>query len=572
MQGFSRRVLVFLVSLSLSMPVYALAASPDPDPPAIENADVGDPVDIEDEGYAEDDDEMGILINDIHFDGNTVVSTQTLRELTADFRGKLMSLQDMGDLTDLITMTYQEKGYILARAYLPEQEIAEGVLKISIAEGKVGKLKVVGQKYYKPDVIKRYFLPQKKHGVIREELLEEGIVLTSRMPDIRTGIVLKESETPGATDIILKASESPALTLGIDASIDYNNQGSKTMGADRYALNIDLVEHEFGSKISLKGSTGNVYDESHVFSVGWKIPLFSYGSNLLVNYFQGSTFLEQDYSAFSADLKNVPANSSILAYGFQFSHPLVKRRSTAVNFALGYDYKIFKAFVTSDPPLFQDKIDERKNLKAQLNFENTDRFLGRNFGTLEYINGALTPEVIKPKNIDSIVHTRSGSDTNYNKYVFQLGRIQKVYGYTNLMVRASGQYSDNSLTSTEQFGIGGYYTIRGQSTSSKLGDSGYATTAELIFAPPFLGDKLVMGQRLSQMIQMNAFFDHGGAFINDPQAATEYESEYLSGYGAGIRFAYKNKFSFKYTFSVPVDVSAGQDSKYHYFETSYSFF
>jgi len=116
---------------------------------------------------AQDEELSGVFIKEIIIEGNTVIDTDTLNKVIEPFKDRELTLEEMSELTDLLTMTYQEKGYILARAYLPEQEIQDGILKITIAEGKIGKIKVSGYTHYKADVIKRYFEQQQKRRVSR---------------------------------------------------------------------------------------------------------------------------------------------------------------------------------------------------------------------------------------------------------------------------------------------------------------------------------------------------------------------------------------------------------------------
>ena len=92
-----------------------------------------------------------------------------------------------------------------------------------------------------------------------------------------------------------------------------------------------------------------------------------------------------------------------------------------------------------------------------------------------------------------------------------------------------------------------------------------------MFAPPFMGDKTLFGQRVAQMAQFALFFDTGGVYISDPQPG-EYNSEYLSGYGAGLRLFYKHYFTFKYDLGFPVNQRSGEDDFVHYFYVSFNVF
>lgn len=147
-----------------------------------------------------------VLVTKILFDGNTSIDSSTLEKVTDNYIKKELSLGEMSDLTDLITLTYQEKGYLLARAYLPEQEIKNGILKMAIVEGKIGKIYVVGASGNRAKLIKSYFNKQMEHGVIKESLLENAILALKNNENEDISVTLKEGGKPGEVDIELKAN------------------------------------------------------------------------------------------------------------------------------------------------------------------------------------------------------------------------------------------------------------------------------------------------------------------------------------------------------------------------------
>ena len=134
---------------------------------------------------------------EINIESDTRVPSKVLHEITAEYRNRELSLEDMTSVAELVTIAYQEKGYLLAQAYVPEQEIEDGILKIAISEGDVGDVKITGQKYYDERVIRRNFLEQLRHGVVREELLEKGLLLSKELPSAETRIVLEQGEEQG---------------------------------------------------------------------------------------------------------------------------------------------------------------------------------------------------------------------------------------------------------------------------------------------------------------------------------------------------------------------------------------
>ena len=153
-----------------------------------------------------------------------------------------------------------------------------------------------------------------------------------------------------------------------------------------------------------------------------------------------------------------------------------------------------------------------------------------------------------------------------------LARIQKIYGYTNLLLKGSGRLCEQRVVSMEQMAIGGYGTIRGHDTSLFIGDSGYTLSGELMFAPPYIADKVAFGQRIGQMVQMAMFFDYGGVYATRPESGEDGNS-FLSGHGVGLRFFYKDRFKFKVDIGWPLhDKNDTDKNTFYYFMTDFKFF
>ena len=98
-----------------------------------------------------------VRVERIRITGNTVIGTEELEPIVAPYAGADMDLSDLQRVADLITDEYRKKGYSIARAYIPQQEIKGGVVEIAILEGRVGEIIVKGNKQYSADFIKRGF-------------------------------------------------------------------------------------------------------------------------------------------------------------------------------------------------------------------------------------------------------------------------------------------------------------------------------------------------------------------------------------------------------------------------------
>jgi len=529
------------------------AASAEDEGAGDEGQDRADGVEEDLESGDAEDGEFTVLIKSIEIKGNTVIDTQTLQEKVDTFKNKDLTLEEMGEVADLVTITYQEEGYILARAYLPEQEVQKGVLTIAVQEGKIGKIIVSGGRHFDERVIKRYFKPQEKHGAIKESLLEKGLLLSSTTPNLKTDIVLKEGEQVGEVDLVVNTQDTSEVTFGLDASIDYNNFGAALVSEDRYGISMNIIDHNWGSELKLRGVTGNTYEDSTLAALRLKIPVYHYGTKLTYSYLAGNYVVGQAFAdlGLSGRTKN---------WGVGVVHPIITKKNMNLDIEFSYESK----YSEQDQLEELAHIDDVDAFAVGLNFDNLDRFLGKNIVSLLYFMGS--------NDFDKeFSPSRANIDEDFWRINLIAARIQKVYGNTNALLRATGQYSPDRLPSTEQTILGGFGSVRGHAPSQFLGDYGYGVSAELMFAPPFIADKTIFGQRLAQMVQFALFYDHGGVYNHDSEPG-EIDSETLSGYGAGVRLFYKDIFSFKYDLGIPVEKVDEGDDYINYFTGSLKFF
>lgn len=491
----------------------------------------------------------GVFVKDFVFTGNTIMDTTTLLRTVEDFRNQNLTLEDMNAATELITLAYQEKGYILARAFIPEQEIKDGILQIAILEGNVGKIKVTGNKYYSDRVVKRFFKQQVKEGVIRESHLERGYLLTNDVPKLETEIILEKGEAPGTSDIVLKTSDKRGVRWGVD----YNNYGSKFTSRNRYGTTFEFTEPSLGSTFSLRAVTGDDPGDSSLLAPFYTIPINSYGTKLSLEYLTANFSVGKQF-------EDLGQEGDTKVIGAKISHPLVRARDKNAIMTFGVEHKKVEQEILGT----DQSTDEFNAVYLAFGYDHVDRYLGKTIFSLELHTG----------NVDFGSRTPPSRLEIDEEYVYlntYLTRIQKIYGYTNLLLRLQGQYSPNRLLPIEQFPIGGYFWVRGHEPATFLGDTGYTFSSEILFAPPLLGDKTLFNQRVGQMLQLAAWFDTGSAHVTDALSG-EKKNQNLSGYGGGLRLYYNDRLTFRFDIGWPTDRKDEGKSNYLYFSGTYGFF
>ena len=83
-----------------------------------------------------------ITVSKFLITGNTKISTYALSAIVQPYEGKETTLAGLKRVADLITNAYHKKGYFLAQAYIPAQEIKNGIVEIVVLEGRIGKVTV----------------------------------------------------------------------------------------------------------------------------------------------------------------------------------------------------------------------------------------------------------------------------------------------------------------------------------------------------------------------------------------------------------------------------------------------
>ncbi|MBU3942460.1 hypothetical protein KKA24_00585, partial [Patescibacteria group bacterium] len=178
--------------------------------------------------------EKKILIKKIEVRGVTLISKRIVNKIVSGYEGKELSLKEIQKICDLITDEYRKKGYVTSRAYLPPQTIKEGLLIIMVIEGKLGKIEIKGNRFFKTSLLKKK-LRLEPGEYFDYKSLQKSLRIINEHPDREVRSVLVPGTEPGTTDIVLEVTDRLPVHIGFN----YDNFGSRFIEKDRYALSIE---------------------------------------------------------------------------------------------------------------------------------------------------------------------------------------------------------------------------------------------------------------------------------------------------------------------------------------------
>ncbi len=448
------------------------------------------------------------MVKGFAFSGNTVVQQDELEALTLPYVGRALSLPEVEEAAQLVTDLYRRRGYTLASAYIPQQEIKFGVVLISILEGRIDEITVSGNRHYSTDFIRGNFAEAMEHNVIRNVALERALLLLNDYPDLKVSALLEPGATTGSTNVRVKAEDR----FPVHATLDYNNYGFNTISRNRVGAGIEVGNVVFdGATLTLNGIMGD-HPDRLLFQAGtYAIPVGVHGTKLVLSGSNGRFDV-------GAELAALQIRGKIKTYDISLTHPFIKTRFQSLLAEAGFASKDNRLFTLGS--LTGD--DRMRMAKVGLNYDRLD-LTGRTYVSLYGFQGL--GEILGGMDDNAVNTTRQGADNRFTKATLNAGRIQSLGHDVQLILRAAGQATTGPVVVIEQMLLGGPDSVRGYQLGERFVDEGYTVTAETrvpVF-PSLLGST-----------QAAAFLDHGSGRLRNPQPG-EKASSSLTGAGIGLQ-------------------------------------
>jgi len=278
-------------------------------------------------GFSKQSEEPKIHVKSFKIIGNKIFHTDTILSKLDEFKDKEYTLDELKRVADIITIMYQEKGYMLARAYIPKQKITDGVVTLAVVEGELGDVEVSESKYYAESYIRGWF-EHLKGKAIKEDDLERAILLASDTPSLSVATILKKGKKPGTADLTVNIKDS----LPVNLAFEYNTHGDPLVSRERFSTTLQVTDPLIGSTLSLRGITGNSLNDTFYGDIDYQVPVNYQGTRI------GARYINADYLVGgNLGILGIEGESRIL--GGYISHPCIRSRNNNLKATLGFDHK-----------------------------------------------------------------------------------------------------------------------------------------------------------------------------------------------------------------------------------------
>lgn len=487
-------------------------------------------------------DDTRVVVSRFVVTGATVFPQAQLQAQLAEGEGRELTLAQIKDFAALITAFYRGHGYILARAYVPPQEMRGGVVEIAVVEGRVAKIDITGLRHYSADYLRRYVEPRSPDRVFEASDFERGLLLLNDLP----GLVVKSTLRPGAgtgtTDIVLDVEKDRLITGALDA----NNYGSPETGYERFGVALNLNNPSgLGDVLAFRGLTSIVGGALWLVRLSYAIPISTLGTKI-----GGAYTHAQVGTAVGSTIGDITVRGNGDIGSLYLLHPFVRSREFSLYGQAGFDYKDFTNSLQAQQEGQLQK-DRLRVFSVGGFAELVDRWRGANNVSITLFQGV--GDFLGGLHGSNDSHASvPGAGGTFTKLTGEASRSQQITTYTSVFLKAGGQWASTSLVSPEQYIVGGQGTVRGYPVAQFAGDRGYAVTLEFRWNAPGFGDKpAFLGKKWGDILQFYGFIDNGQANLISPQPGQP-RRQTLTGAGMGAQIAVPENFLLKLEWAKPV--------------------
>jgi hemolysin activation/secretion protein len=444
--------------------------------------------------------------------------------------GKSVRVADVVAAANRVAEVYQKHGYALSFAFVPGQDFTQGRVRVLVVEGYVADVTVKGDAGNLDDRIRRIAEHIVHERPLRQATFERYLQVMGLLPGVHVAAqVPAPTTTDGATHLILTVTRT---RYNVTNGADFTHPGLQSLlGLTEYGLT--SLGEQLGLNVLLPVGPA----DERLVGLTYLQPLGSQGwqGKVSASHYEGSPDTDsglplnlqenENLDQFSVGLSDplfLSNHANLTLYGGLYATQLT---TTYTNTLTGARLIQFNGIRGLDIKL--DGVWTTDTRSRQLTVEVAHGFdaLGASaHATLEVGNATLT----------------TPADPSFTRYDVTFAQSNAWGNRFGTAFSVTGQYSPNSLPSTEQISFGGQRYGLAYDPGTAVGDYGWAAAAELNrhydFASPWL--KQVTPYVIVQ-------YAHVGLNTGQPLVTN------LGSAGVGVRWTDKKHYAFDLTVAQP---------------------
>ncbi|MBN8506717.1 MAG: ShlB/FhaC/HecB family hemolysin secretion/activation protein [Burkholderiales bacterium] len=477
---------------------------------------------------------LSVEVQGYEVEGNTLLPAAQIQARLSGLTGARTMVQ-LRDAAAAVQELYRRAGYGGVVAFLPEQNLQSGRVKIRIVEGRLQRIEVTGNQHFSRDNVQGG-LPALRVGETPEvRRIDAQIQMINENPAKQVQVLLQPGSDPASIAAKVTVNEGPIRR----GHLRLDNTGGDRTGRYRLAggwQHADLTGRDDVLNLEAASSPGH-WKAVRVVSAGYRLPFYDQamvldGYALWSDVDGGTTQTAAGDLAFSGKGR---------VAGLRLSRYLQRRGNVDQRFQLGFDHRDYlnDCAIAGLPAGACGSAGVSVRVQP-LMAGYTLQAAGRErvaFNAQLVFNPGWGGQRASAADFDSV---RSGAKPRY-AVVRMTGSFRApLEELGHLELRGSLQWANRPLIPGEAFGLGGAYSLRGFEERELIGDGGLLLGAEAVSRN--LLDGLGSGEGAPRTrLQLLAFIE--GGFLRNRDAAPcqiGQRSCRMGAVGVGLRAAHED--------------------------------
>lgn len=468
---------------------------------------------------------FGVEINDLQIPGGA----KNLKKLLEnDFIGKPLNTELIKEIKHKIVSYYRKNNHPVILVDVPQQDVTNGTLQVVVVESAVGKVEFKGNEWFSSELLDSYVHLKPKDPINKKELMRD-LAFMNRNPFRRTDVLFSAGEQEGTTNIdfitkdrlpfrIYAGADNTGMPQTDNARLFAGFNWGNAFGCDQ------LLTYQVTASPDFHRFLSNTID--YVAPLPWRHS---------VHIFGGYTTIHPKIQDFHSEGKSAQVS-------FRYDMPFYPNGEDYLNeFTLGFDYKYTNNDLQFLDFKFQDPLFGQVNVTQLVAGYSFSRKFPKNdfllYSHVFYSPGEWLPHQT-PHAFGSLRHG-TNSHYVYGRFAFSdtyyLPKNFSIYGLARFQV------SSAPLIPSEQFGLGGYDTVRGYEERQVNADNAVCVNLE-IRSPKFSIFDSLLNKKVGDELTILVFGDYGYG-VNNLHFFAEDKSATMASVGPGLRYRVNRYFS-----------------------------
>lgn len=407
---------------------------------------------------------VAVTVQQFELSGNQAIASDVLQQVLQVWVKRQLSQADLARAAQAVTDTYTDRG-LLARAFLPQQDVTGGVVRIRVQESRFGQIRVLGgatRAISEKQATGILLASQKPGEIVRLVEVDRALGVLAEWPGLHAKGDLVKGSADGQTDLVLTLSETAPTSF----ALRLDNEGARATGEPRLSMNAAWLS---------PAGMGEILSINAVASQGSKLLRIAAETPVDSNGLRASLYgsvLDYQLTAPEFDVLSVKGPSRTA--GMSLRWPAVRTALRTSDLSAQLEQRAFQNDALGTTL-------SNYHINA-LNLNWSDQFpdlVGPNARVMLDANVTVGRVDLtgSPNEAADAQTTRTAGD--YQLARFSLQRLQTLTAGRYWWLKVSGQVANRNLDSTERLPIAGPHGVRAYPVGEVSGSEGWVLSNEL---------------------------------------------------------------------------------------------